>query len=299
MPRIATLEGAPLFIRFGIPLHVTRYQGGSFQTHYHRFLELIVVNADRGRNVIDNQECQFRTGQIYRLGTFHPHRIEADSGERCDYFNITFLPEAVSGSGLGVNEMLQPFYETTVRRPGELSPPVHRQIVDVCDSIVREIELPDRQTPTIVLGAFRVLLGLVSRYAGTQTASGAPVMDERVQTVLRTISERFAEPLPTRELAALAGTSPSRLAQLFRAHTGATVRETLLRRRLTEAKRLLATTTVPVTHVLYEAGFNDVSYFNRTFRKDAGMTPREFRIRSRAQGGDGRYRAEPLQQHEP
>ncbi|MFW5689604.1 MAG: AraC family transcriptional regulator [Spirochaetota bacterium] len=33
--------------------------------------------------------------------------------------------------------------------------------------------------------------------------------------------------------------------------------------------------------MLYEAGFNDVSYFNRSFRRDTGRTPREFRASAR------------------
>ncbi|MFW6289291.1 MAG: helix-turn-helix transcriptional regulator, partial [Spirochaetota bacterium] len=62
-----------------------------------------------------------------------------------------------------------------------------------------------------------------------------------------------------------------------RESTGTTIREALLRRRLTEAKRLLATTSMPVTELLHAAGFNDVSYFNRCFRHDTGQTPREYR----------------------
>lgn len=276
---VATLANAPLHRLFGIPLNVAHYQGGSFRTHYHRFLELIVVNESRGSNVIDGKRTTFERAQVFRLGMFHPHRIEAAPGERCDYFNITFLPEALSGSGLGVNEMLRPFYDTAVNPPVLLSEASYREIGTLCRTIIEETELPDVQSPAIVLGAFRIIMGLVTRFAGTSNVRS----DVRVQHALRIISERFGEPLETRELARMVDTSPSRLAQLFKDQTGTTIRQTLLRRRLTEAKRLLATTDTPVTDVLYEAGFNDVSYFNRCFRRDEGMTPREFRARARSE----------------
>jgi AraC-like DNA-binding protein len=208
---------------------------------------------------------------------FHPHRIEAEAGEHCDYFNITFLPEALSGSGVGVNEMLQPFYRTSDLSPVTLEEPAYRRIASICEAIIEEIVNPDRHSAAIVLGEFRVLLGLVTRSAG----SGERTIDPRVQQVLRIITEHFAEPLETRELAERVDTSSSRLAQLFREHTGTTIRAALLRRRLTEAKRLLATTDAPITDVLYESGFNDVSYFNRAFRKDTGRTPREYRRHAR------------------
>ena len=277
MALVATLVNAPLHRQFGIPLHVAHYQGGSFRTHYHRFLELIVVNADRGSNVIAGNRTPFRAGQVYRLGMFHPHRIEAPPGERCDYYNVTFLPEALSGSGVGVSEMLHPFYETAVHPPVLLDRASHQRIVALCESVMEETDLADRHSATVVLGAFRVLLGLVSRHAGT----GNDRRDDRVQAVLRIISERFAEQLETQELAELVDTSQTRLAQLFREQTGTTIRKTLLRRRITEAKRLLATTNTPITDVLHEAGFNDVSYFNRCFRRDVGLTPRSFRNRAR------------------
>jgi AraC-like DNA-binding protein len=87
----------------------------------------------------------------------------------------------------------------------------------------------------------------------------------------------------------MVGASPSRLAQIFREYTGTTVRQALLRRRLTETKRLLATSDMSVTELLHISGFNDVSYFNRTFRADTGVTPREYRRRAlgtRSEPGD-------------
>lgn len=93
--------------------------------------------------------------------------------------------------------MLRPFYEATVTPPVLLPQGSYQQIVALCESIIAETESPDPYSAAIVLGAFRIILGLVTRYAGT----GANRSDARVQQVLRIISERFTEPLETRELA--------------------------------------------------------------------------------------------------
>ena len=284
MPLITTITNAPLTVHAGIPLHVNRYRRGSYETHYHRFLEIVIANEARGANVVAGKRTEFRRGDVYRMGMFHPHRIEAQPGERCDYFNVTFLPEALSGSGAGVNEMLHPFYSTSISKPITLDAATYKRVIASCEAIIAEIEHPDRQTAAIVLGEFRVLLGLVTRAAGP----GPDNADPRVQQVLRIISERFAEPLETRELAQEVGASASRLAQLMQEYAGSTIKSALLRRRLTEAKRLLATTSTPITHVLHEAGFNDVSYFNRAFKRDTGLTPREFRNRALAEEGQSR-----------
>ena len=47
--------------------------------------------------------------------------------------------------------------------------------------------------------------------------------------------------------------------------------------RLNMAARQLTATDLPVTTIALESGFNNISYFNRVFKKYFGITPREFR----------------------
>lgn len=277
MAYVTTLAGAPLQKRFGVPLHVAHYRSGSFRTHYHRFLELIVVNGDYGHNVIAGRRTPFRRGQVYRLGTFHPHRIEASPDEVCDYYNVTFLPECLSmPDRLGVDDrLLEPFYSATPTAPIVLSDLEYERATALCRSIAHEVEQGDPFSPAIAVHLFHALLLVIARHGD----AGGLQTDARVRAALRLIAERFDEPLPSREVAQAVGVSPARLAQLFRSHTGATIRQTINRRRLTEAKRLLATTDEPITTILHQSGFADVSYFNRVFRADTGLTPREYRRR--------------------
>ena len=284
VPEVHTLTGASLNRRLGIPLSVSHYTRGSYTTHYHRFLELMILNADGGHNVIGRRRTAFRRGQVYQLGMFHPHRVEGPDGGRCDYFNIGFQPEAVvrlSGrarDAVIADPILAPFYSTVPAEQFVLPETEHERVVSICGSLLEETTPRDRYSASIALGQFQALLGIVARHRSVADVA----TDGRVQTVLRTITERFDEPLQTRDLAEMVGASPSRLAQIFREYTGTTVRQALLRRRLTESKRLLATSDMHITELLHISGFNDVSYFNRAFRADAGVTPREYR--RRAQG---------------
>ncbi len=278
MEYVTTLSGSPLQKRFGVPLHVAHYRSGSFRTHYHRFLELIVVNGDHGHNVIAGRRTPFRRGQVYRLGTFHPHRIEASPDEICDYYNVTFLPECLSLNDRAGSDdrLLEPFYRATPSAPIVLPDAAYDRASALCRLIADEVVRDDPSSPAIAVHLFHALLLVIAR----DDDDSLPRTDARVRTALRLIAERFDEPLPSRELARAVGVSPARLAQLFRSHTGSTIRRTINRRRLTEAKRLLATTDDPITTILHASGFSDVSYFNRAFRADTGLTPREYRRRA-------------------
>jgi len=59
--------------------------------------------------------------------------------------------------------------------------------------------------------------------------------------------------------------------------------------RIWRARQQLAETTRPVTGICFEAGFNNISNFNRVFLRAAGMTPSQYRraARQRSSGPSG------------
>ncbi len=80
-----------------------------------------------------------------------------------------------------------------------------------------------------------------------------------------------------------AGLSPFHFLRVFSKVLGVTPHQYLVRARLRRAARLLANEELPVTDVALDSGFADLSNFVRTFRRAAGMSPREFRRRSRGE----------------
>ena len=87
-----------------------------------------------------------------------------------------------------------------------------------------------------------------------------------------------------------AGLSPWHFLRLFSRVVGVTPHQYLLRARLRNAARMLATDERPVTDIALDAGFADLSNFVRSFRRAAGVSPRQFRHAAR---GD-RMRIEAL-----
>lgn len=97
-------------------------------------------------------------------------------------------------------------------------------------------------------------------------------LDGRVASALGLLRCAPERRMPLAELAAAVGLSPSRLAHLFRAHTGLPVRRYLLWLRLGDALQQLAR-GVSLTTAAHAAGFADSAHFSRTFRAMLGITP--------------------------
>jgi AraC-like DNA-binding protein len=126
---------------------------------------------------------------------------------------------------------------------------------------------------SIGLGA-RGDLALKARRGGLRAVS--------LKAVLMILQKRFAEPdFSTQKLAAAAGLSERYVNELlYEAGANFTVRLNELR--LRKAAELLATGEGRVSDIAFDCGFNDLSYFNRCFRRRFGQTPTAARGSTRA-----------------
>ena len=96
--------------------------------------------------------------------------------------------------------------------------------------------------------------------------------------VLRYMAEHSAAPHTVTGLASMAKLSPYHFLRSFKAVTGVTPHQWLLRARLRDAAEKLAATKVPVTDIALDVGFDDLSNFTRTFHAEFGASPRQYRL---------------------
>lgn len=98
-----------------------------------------------------------------------------------------------------------------------------------------------------------------------------------VRRVVDYISEKYMENITLAGLAELVNLSETGLSRLFRSVTGMSCIDYVIEYRLTKAMGLLRSTDKPIIEVAYDTGFNNISYFNRTFKKHCNQTPSDFR----------------------
>jgi AraC-like DNA-binding protein len=99
----------------------------------------------------------------------------------------------------------------------------------------------------------------------------------QLKRVLDLLHRRFAEPVRMRDLCAVGNMSERSLHRLFARHLGENMTGYLNRLRIGRACLWLVETDRPIGHIAAEAGFSNLSNFNRRFRTARHMSPREFR----------------------
>jgi AraC-like DNA-binding protein len=104
----------------------------------------------------------------------------------------------------------------------------------------------------------------------------------RISGALRRIEAHAEEPLALADLARAAGMSAFHFLRTFRQVAGMTPHQYVLRTRLARAAVRLRTAQEPVSAIAFDAGFGDLSTFNRRFRRLMGCTPGAYRAGGRA-----------------
>ncbi len=119
-----------------------------------------------------------------------------------------------------------------------------------------------------------------SRMLSSSTFAHAPgrVADSRrIGRVEEYMQSHYAEPIRLHTLADIAGMSPIAFSRFFKLRAGRSVSDYLIDMRLGVASRLLIDSSKSVAEICYECGFNNLSNFNRIFKKRKGITPKGFR----------------------
>lgn len=100
----------------------------------------------------------------------------------------------------------------------------------------------------------------------------------QIRPAINYIDANYDKQISLAEIAKSSYLSVSRLAHVFKEQMGITIIDYLTSVRIERAKQLLLATDQNCTEVCFEVGYNNQSYFTRTFKELVGVTPRQFRI---------------------
>jgi AraC-like DNA-binding protein len=124
-------------------------------------------------------------------------------------------------------------------------------------------------------------LSLIENTQTLASSSFAKIDDSsdsrRVRKIYEYINEHYTDQITLDELANLIGMTPAALSRFFKLRSGRTISDYIIDIRLGNATRLLVNTTNSVSEICYECGFNNLSNFNRIFKRKKECSPTEFR----------------------
>lgn len=101
--------------------------------------------------------------------------------------------------------------------------------------------------------------------------------DDRIAKIQEYIATHYNQQTSLPQLADLANMTPVSFSRFFKLRTGKNLSNYIIDIRLGAASRLLVDTSMPISEICYDCGFNNLSNFNRIFKKKKGCSPKTFR----------------------
>lgn len=149
-------------------------------------------------------------------------------------------------------------------------------VYDNHPTLVSNIQLNQRRPFCDKVESRGILFVLMSRFLKYATPK-AEVKDNRIQMSLNFIRKNIGSHLDIDLLSDKACMSKDHFIRVFKRETGETPNAYITKRKLEKAELTLVTTDLPVKSIADSLGYDDYSYFNRIFKKNAGVTPQQYR----------------------
>ncbi len=133
-----------------------------------------------------------------------------------------------------------------------------------------------------VMGFLRILYELSLYDAKVLSSSSFAKIDNfsdsrRVQKVQKYIADHYQEDIRLADMADMVGMTSVSFSRFFHLRTGKTLSDYIIDIRLGFATRLLVDSSRTIAEICYDCGFNNLSNFNRIFKRKKGCSPKEFR----------------------
>ena len=122
-----------------------------------------------------------------------------------------------------------------------------------------------------------ILFILLSRFLKMATPK-VETRDDRIRSIMSHIRSKLYENHDIDQLAKLACMSKDHFIRIFRKETGETPNAYITKRKMEAAELLLITSEDSIKSVAMSLGYDDCSYFNKTFKKYSGITPQQYRM---------------------
>lgn len=242
--------------------------------HVHECCEIFFCLKGGKSFLIDGKVWDVSGGDLFVINQFEAHKVAADEGSVFSRYILHVDPSFLYSNSTGESNLSDCFYLPDRAVKISLSPEEAARLTALFESLREEREWGDELYKK--LRATELALEAGRLFATHRGALPGETRHRTVQLAVDYINRHYATNLTLAEVAKNAYVSPTQLSRLFSRYCGTTVTKYITGKRVTEAKKLLATGR-SVTDTAFLCGFNDYANFIRVFKRAVGVPPGKYR----------------------
>ncbi|OMF34683.1 hypothetical protein BK133_11775 [Paenibacillus sp. FSL H8-0548] len=268
------------YFRTDVPIFVNRaIEAFDKIEHRHDFLEISYVGEGSGTHYIGDLALQVHQGDVFLIpvGVSHIFRPATTSSSRpLVVYNCVMALEPIRPllqSFPGGGALATVLDEADWRHYRDAFGEFRRLFLKLYDVYTTK---RSGWSTELHLAVLELLLYL-HRYRDEASDTVQKAVSPDMEMALHIIHNRFHSPITLKEAAELSALGERQFYRKFKSRTGMSFIDYVQSVRIEEACRLLLTSDRKVADIASSVGYQDITFFNRLFRKKTGLSPREYR----------------------
>lgn len=274
-----------------IPLANESFSVGIFQDnleksnwHYHDSYEISFITEGSGKRIVGDSIEEFYPGDLVFLGRNLPHVWIAEkdrhepTGRALEMVYLRFLPELVFPNLVSLPEFFN------LKKAVELSDRGIQIVGDTLNEVSQlMLQLPYLKSFDRML-TFLKILDIIGKSESNITLTGKEYLssrfvsgNRRIETIHNYLMNHYREDINLQQIAALVSMAEGSVCRYFKSQTGVALFEYLNKIKIEFACKLLMDPDLNINEVCFDSGFNNLSHFNKQFRKVKGLPPTQYR----------------------
>ena len=259
-------------------------KGSEVKAHYHNHIEFLYCLDGTLYVNCDGEEYHLRKNEFLIINSevIHCTRAEENTSYMCFKASPSVLYKATKRilrenyflPFFVKNEIYQIYFKADIM---EESP-----VCEILSHMVKESKAMEYGYELLMLSDTYRLFAWILRYWQSQGHSMAESITkeefeahERIKDYIR---KNYRDNISAKELSKYCNMSYSSFYSFFKKTMGSNFTDYVARIRISEAEKLLATSTMPISQISSEVGFATPSYFVAQFKKSKKITPKQFRM---------------------
>ncbi len=254
--------------------------------HYHNNFEISFITEGSGKRIVGDSIEEFQPGDLAFIGPNLPHVWIADKETRMlskrtlEMVFLQFNLNVLSDQLLNLPEF------SNVKRAMDLSERGIQIIGDTLNQVSEVmLQLPYLKSFERMLHFFMLMDIIGKSKTNIQLASKKyhkirfTTGNKRIAAIHEYLMNNYREEVNLKKLAELVNMAEGSLCRFFKMNLGITIFEYLNKIKTEFACKLLMDPDLSIMDICLDSGFNNISHFNKQFKKARGVSPSEYRKR--------------------
>lgn len=259
-----------------------------YPMHWHEEMEILFVEEGELTLMVNGQKFCAEKGEFYLISPGMMHAMEQISDKTAIYYNVIFHPrllmskentEDTTDHDLASLVLGTKNFEIRHGMTGEDKELVLSAIRNLI--LHRETNQEMRMVYLIKSDLFRLFYGISKIMKDAQNPMVTAIQMERMKNLTKWLLDHVNEEITLKSAADFAGYSTSYFSKFFRNYTGTSFLHYFTMLKLEKSKKLLEATELTAMEVAEVCGFQNYSYFIRTFKRYYEITPKQYQMQSR------------------